>query len=146
MTEAQIRSRFLREHARIQGKMEVLESLVLGVLRGDAELTSVIRCKGEELQRNLLMHMQWEEEQLFPTLRGDSASGLKVADALDREHVSQRGRLAEVLEALRCKEEAPSVLAERILEWIRSVEDDIDFEEERVLALFAPESNSARAS
>ena len=64
MSERLIKEKFLRDHRMLLGKAAVVAALALDVLRGDEELASALRLKGEELYRHLLIHMRWEERLL----------------------------------------------------------------------------------
>ena len=129
----QIRHRFLSEHQSLRGKSAVVEALALGVLRGDGELASALRLKGEELQRHLLLHMQWEEAQLLPLIQRVARPGESMGEALVREHRRQRQRLANSLVALRAAPESAETLARHVLKLIRWIETDMRAEEKEVL-------------
>ena len=93
MSVFEIRSHFLNDHARLRGKVSVLRSLALGVLRGDEELSFAMRLKGRDLQDHLHRHMSWEEENLLPVLDHCSPLAGGTASALLSEHEGQRSRL-----------------------------------------------------
>ena len=90
MTSSQVKARFMSDHEELRGKVAVLEGLALGILRGDEELSSALRRKGEDLQNRLLVHMQWEEAQLLPMLRSQSQPGISNAETILSEHRRQR--------------------------------------------------------
>lgn len=133
MSVYEVRSHFLNDHARLRGKVAVLRSLALGVLRGDAELSSALRLKGQDLQDHLQRHMSWEEEKLLPALDRSSPLAGDTAIALRREHATQRGRLADSLNSLEDIGYPPKELAQSIMDLIAWIESDMVSEEEAVL-------------
>jgi hemerythrin-like domain-containing protein len=126
--------KLLDDHARLRGKVSVIQSLALGILRGDDDLAAALRLKGEELQQHLIEHMSWEESELFPVLQDASSEGCEAARQLIEEHSTQRDRLAHSLEALRTLAGQPSTLAKHLLELVHWLEYDMTSEEERVMA------------
>jgi iron-sulfur cluster repair protein YtfE (RIC family) len=124
----------LGDHARLRGKGEVLETLALRVLRGDEDLGSALRLKGEEIQEHLAAHMAWEEAVLLPLLR-NVPGGRRVAEQLFSDHVPQRERLADCLRALAVGERRPAKLAKTVLELTAWLEHDMLAEEKQVLAV-----------
>lgn len=131
MIESDTRSRFLDDHARLRGKAEVLESLALRILRGDDDLGSALRLKGEEILDHLVDHMAWEEQKLLPLLGRSGHSELSAT--LAAEHAAQRRRFEEDLRTLREAERHPVTVAKHVLEFLRWLERDMQSEEEHVL-------------
>ena len=140
---ADVVAHFLGDHARLRGKSEVLEALALRVLRGDEDLGTALRLKGEEIQDHLAAHMVWEEDLLLPLVRS-LPGGRKVAAQLFSDHAPQRERLADCLRALADEERRPAKLAKAILDLTAWLEHDMLAEEERILDIFGhpPRSNS----
>jgi iron-sulfur cluster repair protein YtfE (RIC family) len=126
--------RFLDDHARLRGKSEVLDALALRVLRGDEDLGTALRLKGEEIQEHLIAHMVWEEGKLLPLLQSVD-SGQSAAAQLLSDHVAQRERLADCLRALTAAERRPAKLAKTILDLTAWLEHDMLAEERRILAI-----------
>jgi hypothetical protein len=132
-----VRDRFLDDHARLRGKAEVLESLALRVLRGDEDLGSALRLKGEEILDHLDRHMSWEERELVPLLERSGAANLAVTIAGKHEDI-RRG-FETGLQSEPGAERRPLALARQILAFIRQLESDMSSEEKRVMsALAAP--------
>ncbi len=129
----QIREKFLSDHEALRGKSAVLEALALGVLRGDDELVSALRLKGEELQAHLLTHMHWEETHLLPAIRGVAHASDAIAEAVIQEHREQRQRLARSLAELKASPGSSVKLAQHFLSLIRWLETDMQSEECEVL-------------
>jgi iron-sulfur cluster repair protein YtfE (RIC family) len=136
LTHADIVVQFLHDHARLRGKSEVLEALALRVLRGDEDLGTALRLKGEEIQEHLVAHMAWEEGLLLPVLVS-VPDGRSVAAQLFSDHVAQRERLAECLLALADEDRRPAKLAKAILDLTAWLEHDMLAEEQRVLAILS---------
>jgi iron-sulfur cluster repair protein YtfE (RIC family) len=131
-----IKEKFLRDHRMLRGKAAVVATLALDVLRGDEELASALRLKGEELYSYLLVHMQWEERLLVPLLV-ESSHGTWTGAGIIREHEDQRIRLDNSLAKLRHVDASLANLAEECLELVRWLEVDMSSEEERVLRWMA---------
>jgi len=133
--------RFLDDHARLRGKSEVLEALALRVLRGDEDLGTALRLKGEEIQEHLIAHMAWEEGTLLPLVRS-AHGGRIVAAQLCSDHAAQRERLADCLRSLADGERRPAKLAKTILDLTAWLEHDILAEENRILAILGDPARS----
>jgi hemerythrin-like domain-containing protein len=131
MDENELRARILGDHALLRGKAEVLEALALRILRGDEDLGSALRLKGEEIQDHLVRHMGWEERELLPPLR--KSGGAKVADQISAEHSEQRERISDTLVTLQDSERRPVEVARHMVEFVRQLERDMYQEEQRVL-------------
>lgn len=129
-SERRIKEKFLRDHRMLRGKAAVVAALALDVLRGDEDLVSALRLKGEELYAHLTEHMRWEERLLVPLLI-DSArqSGAEIIE----DHRKQRLRLDRSLVKLRRIDVSFEDLAEECLELVRWLEIDMTSEESRVL-------------
>ena len=138
MNSIEIRSHFLNDHARIRGKVSVLRSLALGVLRGDEELSFAMRLKGRDLQDHLHRHMSWEEEKLLPVLDRYSPTAGGAASELLAEHANQRSRLSSSLKSLENLGFPPKVLARGMMELIVWIESDMASEEAAVLEFLPP--------
>ena len=135
MSIDEIRTRLLLDHARLLGKAAVLESLALYVVRGDTELSSALRLKGEELQASLLVHMRWEEARILPLLGQDALGSAEIQNAFLEEHHCQRSRLAKSLLRLRDPASNPTALARHLLGFVRWIERDIASEERSLLEI-----------
>jgi iron-sulfur cluster repair protein YtfE (RIC family) len=133
MSLFEIHAHFLDDHTTLRGKVSVLRSLALSVLRGDEELASALRRKGQDLQEHLQRHMTWEEENLLPVLDCENPRGMVVATAMLVEHAHQRDRLAESLRDLEETGSRPRKLAESMMDLISWLERDMAAEEEAVL-------------
>jgi len=116
-------------------KPEVLEALALKVLRGDEELGSALRLKAEELQRHLLCHMTWEEDQLVPLLVEDAPAAADPPPwvQLLRERRQQRLQLSRSLFELKYSHVPAGDLAKQCLALIEALEAAIEVEEHDVL-------------
>jgi len=139
MEAGDLRAHLVDEHATLRGKAEVLEALSLRVIRGDEDLGSALRLKGEEIETALIRHMLWEEEILLPELRrlGHEA----VASQIRSEHERQRERIADSLIALQDAERRPVATARHLLEFIRWLDRDMSEEESSLHAkLLEPRS------
>ena len=135
MTPMEVREKVLSDHARLRGMLAVLASLALRILRGDEELVTALRLKGEEVGSFLLVHMAWEEKYLVPTLVNLGALGEERARELLGDHREQRQRLDESIEALaRNPRDGVTELARRMLRLIESLERDMVDEEAATLA------------
>jgi hypothetical protein len=144
MGEADVRKRFLEDHARLRGKAEVLESLALRILRGDEDLGSALRLKGEEILDHLSCHMGWEERELLPLLRQFGRTDM--AEKLVAEHAAQRAHFEGDLLTLKDTERRPLDLAKHFIEFLRWLDRDMLAEEEDVLgALSLPPDSHARS-
>jgi hemerythrin-like domain-containing protein len=121
------------DHALLRGKAEVLEALALRILRGDEDLGSALRLKGEEIQTLLVQHMGWEERELIPALCRQGAGD--VADQISAEHGAQRERIADTLVTLLDSERRPAGVARHMLEFVKRLETDMRDEEESVSSL-----------
>ena len=137
MTKEQATIKLQRVHAHLRGKAEVLETLALKVLRGDEDLGSALRLKAEELQRHLLRHMIWEEDQLIPLLsEGESADPPRWVLLL-RQRREQRLRLSRSLFALKYAHGPATDLARESLLLVAELETAIVGEELEVLPAIA---------
>ena len=125
------------DHADLRGKSSVLRSLALSVLRGDHELASALRLKGEELQSHMLLHMQWEEAELLPELDRLESIGQEAVKKILAEHEEQRARLAHSLVALRNGEQDPDGMARQLIELVRWLDQDMASEDQAVRLLLA---------
>lgn len=132
MSPLVVRSKFLLDHAQLKGKAAVLHSLALSVMRGDADLLSTMRLKGEELQTHLLTHMQWEERRILPLLR-EAADDHSRVDVFLEEHHTQRQLLANSLISIRDHQLPSTELAKRLLDFVRWLEREMVAEELNVL-------------
>ena len=141
VAHADIVMRFLDDHARLRGKSEVLEALALRVLRGDEDLGTALRLKGEEIQEHLAAHMDWEERRLLPLLRS-APGGRSVADQLFSDHGPQRERLVDCLLALADEERRPAKLAKAVLDLTAWLEHDMLTEEKRIRAILGHPARS----
>jgi hypothetical protein len=130
----EIRSHFLNDHASLRGKVFVLRSLALSILRGDDELMSALLLKGKDLRDQLHRHLSWEEEHVLPMLHHWSPLGAQTAAELLGEHETQRVRLDESLNSLDAVDFAPKQLARSIMNLISWIEGDMKSEEETILA------------
>ena len=132
MEPSEIRARLLEDHAQLRAKAGVLESLALQVLRGDEDLASALRLKGEDLHAHLLDHMGWEDHHILPLLQALAPAAKSSVQALESEHRIQRDRLGDLLGALRDPRE-PARVARSVLDFARSLEQDMLVEENRLL-------------
>jgi len=141
MDATELRARILEDHEMLRGKAEVLEELALRILRGDEDLGSALRLKGEEIQEQLVRHIGWEETELLPALREFGNGG--VADQIFAEHEAQRKRIADTLVTLQGSERRPVALARYIVEFVRVLDQEMREEEENVLSRrFGPTGSS----
>ncbi len=141
VAHADIVVQFLDDHARLRGKSEVLETLALLVLRGDEDLGTALRLKGEEIQEHLAAHMAWEEGMLLPLVRS-VPGGRSVAAQLFSDHAAQRERLADCLRALADEERRPAKLAKAILDLTAWLEHDMLAEEKLILTILGDPARS----
>jgi hypothetical protein len=138
----ELREHFLRDHAQLRGKADVLKSLALQVVRGDEDLGPALQLKGTDLQLRLIDHMRWEESQVAPYLRRIDRAAADLADHLFEEHQLQRERLAQSLMALSGAGPNPEELARHILDLVRWLERDMAEEETRLLAWLSEPGDS----
>lgn len=131
-----IKEKFLSDHRILRCKAAVVATLALDVLRGDDELASALRLKGEELYTYLLKHMQWEERLLLPLLI-ESSHGTWTGASIVKEHEEQRVQLDNSLAKLRHIDTSLTSLAEECLELVGWLEVDMTTEEARVLRWMA---------
>lgn len=131
MDETELRTRMLEDHAMLRGKAGVLEALALRILRGDEDLGSALRLKGEEIQTHLVRHISWEEREFLPALR--RSDGAEIACQISAEHKRQRERIARTLVTLQGSERDPMAVARHMMEFARQLENDLQDEEERIL-------------
>lgn len=127
----ELRMRILDDHSMIRAKADVLEGLALRILRGDEDLGSALRLKGEEIQERLVRHIDWEERELLPALR--ELGNPEVAERILAEHKAQRQRITETLATLQDSERRPVALARHMVEFVRLLEREMHDEEELVL-------------
>jgi hemerythrin-like domain-containing protein len=132
MDKRAIRDRFLRDHGELRGKAVVLESLALQVLRGDEELISALRLKGQDLQAHLLRHMEWEEAHISPVLESRNGAARFSSAALEKEHGLQRERIARLIEKLHDTQNGID-LARSLLDFTGTLESDMAAEEAHLL-------------
>ena len=132
MPVAEVREKFVEDHARLRGKAEVLESLALRILRGDDDLGSALRLKGEEILDHLVCHMDWEERELLPVLRQSGRSD--IASGLVTRHTRHREHFEGDLLPLHNTNRRPLELAKHIVKFLRRLERDMQKEEEDVLS------------
>ena len=132
MSRNLIREKFISDHQMLRGKAAVVAALALDVLRGDEDLASALRIKGEELYAQLLDHMQWEENLLLPLL-AKSSHGAWTGAAIIKEHHEQRLRLDNSLTKLRHPDTSFASLGGECLEFVRWLEVDMTSEERTVL-------------
>lgn len=133
MTKERATAKLRRVHTHLRGKAEVLETLALKVLRGDEDLGSALRLKADELQRHLLHHMIWEEDQLIPLLtEGEFANSPRWVELL-RERRQQRLQLSRSLLELQHSNEPAGDLAKQCLVLVEALEAAIMVEERDVL-------------
>ncbi|MCP5045061.1 MAG: hemerythrin domain-containing protein [bacterium] len=133
---SRIRDRFLADHRELRGKAAVVTTLALNVLRGDEELASALRLKGEELNDRLLSHMAWEEKHLIPLL-AHTPRGKLQGKAILEEHKDQRTRLLDSLTELQRPQNSFSGLAKECLALVHWLEADMASEERDVLDAIA---------
>lgn len=136
MIEADVREKFLEDHARLRGKAEVLESLAMKILRGDEDLGSALRLKAEEILDHLVRHMGWEERELLPLLREFGCSD--IVSGLVGRHVGHREHIQSDLLTLQDAEGRPLDAAKRIIDFLGRLERDMQTEEESVLDALNP--------
>ena len=131
MSKADARHKFLSDHRILRAKAAVVTTLALNLLRGDEDLASALRLKGEELHAQLLDHMKWEETQLVPLLAGSSI-GESVASVILEEHADQRLHLMKSLAELQRPDAPCSTLAKDCIALVRWLESDMAREENEV--------------
>lgn len=136
MSKSEIRDKFLSDHRKLRGKAAVVTTLALNVLRGDEDLASALRLKGEELNEHLLAHMQWEERQLVPLL-AESSIGASGGAAIVKQHVEQRLRLVDSLTRLQRPDASFAKLAKNCIALVHWLEIDLASEEREVLRSMA---------
>jgi iron-sulfur cluster repair protein YtfE (RIC family) len=134
MSKSEIREKFLGDHRKLRAKAAVLTTLALSVLRGDEDLASALRLKGEELYTHLIEHMKWEEAQLIPLL-AESSIGEITSSVMVKEHANQRLRLSDSLSELRHPGASFPDLAKDCIALVRWLEADMADEERDVLRL-----------
>jgi iron-sulfur cluster repair protein YtfE (RIC family) len=132
MTLGEVQAKVESEHARLRGMVGVLQSLALRVLRGDDDLASALRLKGEEVVERFERHMGWEEEYLLPLLSSAGVEGQACSERMRDEHRLQRGRLSASVEALDSSERRPQELARELLDVIEWLERDMATEDARI--------------
>jgi hypothetical protein len=132
MSRSEIKNKFLSDHRKLRAKAAVVTTLALSVLRGDDDLASALRLKGEELYTHLLDHMRWEEAQLVPLLV-ESAASEATGTIILKEHVDQRLRLDSSLSGLRQPDGSFASLAKDCIALVRWLEVDMANEERVVL-------------
>ncbi len=119
----------------MRGKVQIVRSLAMAVIRGDRDLGPALRMKGLDLQECLLRHMRWEEQEMLPALYRSGQLGVQAGEAMRDEHRVQRSQLTESLMFTGgCEgiEEAISI-AHHLLELVGWLERDMGEEEQRVL-------------
>ncbi|MBW2292809.1 MAG: hemerythrin domain-containing protein [Deltaproteobacteria bacterium] len=131
MSRVEIKEKFLRDHRRLRAKAAVVTTLALSVLRGDEDLASALRLKGEEMYAYLLEHMEWEETQLIPLL-AESSIGETIGSAILERHEAHRQRLSDSLADLRKPGASFVKLARDCVALVRRLEDDMASEEREV--------------
>jgi hypothetical protein len=137
----EIVAQFLHDHARLRGKSEVLEALALRVLRGDEDLGTALRLKGEEIEEHLAAHMAWEEGWLLPALCS-VPGGWQVSAEILSDHIPQRERLANCLLALADERRQRVELAKAMLDLTAWLEHDMLAEEKLILAILGDPADS----
>ncbi|MBW2274646.1 MAG: hemerythrin domain-containing protein [Deltaproteobacteria bacterium] len=133
MTATEVATKVESEHARLRGMAGVLQSLALRVVRGDDDLTSALRLKGEELLERFDRHVRWEEDYLLPLLRRAGAEGEACSERLREDHRRQRDRLSASLADLHHDAGKPRELARGLLDVIEWLERDMATEDARLL-------------
>jgi hemerythrin-like domain-containing protein len=133
MTAGDVEAKVESEHARLRGMAAVLRSLALRVVRGDEDLRSALRLKGEELLERFDRHMCWEEDYLIPLLRRAGAKGEACGERLREDHRRQRDRLSSSLADLHNDDERSQDLARGLLDVIDWLERDMATEDARLL-------------
>lgn len=132
MSKSEITHKFLSDHRTLRAKAAVVTTLALNVLRGDEDLVSALRLKGEELHAHLLDHMNWEETQLLPLL-AESSIGKAAGSVILSEHADQRLRLVNSLVELKRPDAPFATLAKDCIALVRWLEADMASEESEVL-------------
>ena len=136
MTPTRLRDQLHEDHTRLRGKVQIVRSLAMAVIRGDRDLGPALRLKGLDLQECLLRHMRWEEREMLPALYRAGQLGVEAGETMREEHRSQRSQLSESLmftggcDGL---EEAMSI-AHHLLELASWLERDMGEEEQRIIA------------
>jgi hemerythrin-like domain-containing protein len=133
MTSGEVEAKLEHEHARLRGMAAVLQSLALRVVRGDEDLTSALRLKGEELLARFDRHLRWEEDYLMPLLRRAGAEGEACSERLRGVHRLQRDRLSASLADLQSAGESAQKLARGLLDVIEWLERDMATEDAQLL-------------
>lgn len=146
MSKLEIRDKFLSDHRKLRAKAAVVTTLALSVLRGDEDLASALRLKGEELLTHLLDHMSWEEAQIIPLLveSASSATGESAGTVILKEHFDQRLRLDDSLTGLKQPGASLSKLAQDCIALVRWLEVDMAEEERVVLRVIVTPDPSER--
>ncbi len=133
MTAGEVEARVESEHARLRGMGAVLQSLAQRVLRGDEELTSALRLKGEELLGRFDRHIHWEDDYLMPLLRQAGADGEAYGERLWQEHRLQRERLSGALADMDDAGGRSEELARHLLDVIEWLEREMATEDAQLL-------------
>ena len=131
MEPSAVRSRLLRDHARLRCRLRELERAVVARQADPSSLLAIVPL-ARSLLIELIAHTEGEDAILAPALRESDAWGSIRAARLLEHHASQREQLRRLVEVYASAREATR-LSQLTLAWIYDVEADMTHEETSVL-------------
>jgi iron-sulfur cluster repair protein YtfE (RIC family) len=127
---SKVRALILRQHAEISASLAQLAGTVAPLAQDAASSAEASRlCR--RLYAQLSEHLDLEDEVLVPALRETDAWGGLRADALIRHHQGQRQELILLVSTDGIE---PSHLAERLMQLIEGLRQDMAQEERDILS------------
>ena len=110
MLLSEVRERVIDDHARLKGRLDVIERLTARLLAGERERVDSLVFECEMMLADLAQHMRWEDRYLAPLLEADA----KRVERLERDHREQRELLSFVVARVR-EPSCPAVLLARTM-------------------------------
>jgi hemerythrin-like domain-containing protein len=132
LSASQVRSLILDEHTILRDILEEIDAALGEMTRRVPGCLGRLRASLHTFQDAFLRHLQHEETVLRPMLADVDAWGPARVEAMDEEHRSQRGALAE-LSRLSLEADVDATV-QQVEAFIRRLRADMDGEEHHALS------------
>ncbi|MCY2959154.1 MAG: hemerythrin domain-containing protein [Planctomycetota bacterium] len=129
---SEIRTIILEEHGELRRRLAGIEALLEGLSRGDSAARRELRTSFDTLCHLFITHIAHEEAILRPILADIDNWGPIRIELMDREHVEQRQRVAEL--AALSAETNPGAYVRSVREFVTDLRADMDGEERECLS------------
>lgn len=134
MDPSQVRRKILDEHEQLRRRLDVLETRAQGLAGGDSTRVAPTLDALSTMRQVFADHLALEEAILVPALRDTDSFGPERARQVLAEHREQRVEMAELARELAHPGVSPSVVGQRVLDWVEALRVDMAHEERAILS------------